>query len=88
MKNFKSPYQGTKENPKSMFPIFVDGKETVIVIDDAYQQETEKAFLVNCMNASCADNKNFWLPKSLVKFVEGGVELPSWFYSKTFSSLR
>lgn len=88
MTNFKAPYKGTTENPKSMFPILVDGKETVIVIADAYEQETEKAFLVNCMNATGCDNKNFWLPKSLVKFVEGGVELPSWFYAKTFSSLR
>lgn len=89
MTTFKAPYKGTTEAPKQMFPIYVDGKETSIVVDDCYEKETEKAFLVNAMNATgCSDNKGYWIPKSVIKFNENGIELPSWFFGKNFSSIK
>lgn len=48
-------------------------------------RETEKAYLFNVMNTVSGENKDFWIPKSLVSQVNNEWVMPSWFIQKQFA---
>jgi hypothetical protein len=72
--------------------VITDGLKSInLIIEEKPQKETDKAVFVMVLNSDCGSNKDFWIPKSLLKQVESnGVKcfsLPEWFIRKTFSNL-
>lgn len=68
--------------PNTIKAKLIDG--TNLVMATSFSKETDKAVLATVINTSCGSNRDYWIPKSLLKIEEYSVVLPLWFVKKTF----
>lgn len=50
-------------------------------------RETEKAFLFNVLNTVSGENRDFWIPKSVLSKNNNEWVMPSWFVQKQFANI-
>lgn len=66
----------------------------MLMIKDSYfamnleaTRETEKAFLFNVLNTVSGENRDFWIPKSVLSKNNNEWVMPSWFVQKQFANI-
>lgn len=68
----------TETQPTRMIMI----NKSVFCMNELSLKETEKALQFRVVNTSCGSNELFWIPKSILKQVDGKWLLPAWYMSK------
>ena len=67
-----------------VYNISKDGKSTNLYFAKEFVSESEKAICFNMMRNDDPDTKKVWVPKSVIKITENGIEMAAWFYNKSF----
>lgn len=62
-------------------------KGSYFAMDLIANRETEKAFLFNVLNTVSGENRDFWIPKSVLSKNDNEWVMPSWFVQKQFAPI-